>query len=59
ELNGADFISASPTVASDIDNDGGAGIKFGLTSTSKSSQMSVKRFTRWLEGLGIKTEDSN
>lgn len=52
ELNGADFISASPTVAGD-------GIIFGLTSTSKSSQMSVKRFTRWLEGLGIKTADSN
>lgn len=63
ELNGADFISASPTVAGDFDNASGsggkAGIRFGLTSTSKSSQMSVKRFTRWLEGLGIKTEDSN
>lgn|GEM_PF-442274 len=60
DLNGADFIGGHPLFGSQK-----SGLEasstvatneavFCLTPTTKSSQMSVKRFSRWLEGLGLK-----
>lgn len=65
ELNGADFIGGHPLFGSQksgLDASSAVatnGAVFCLTPTSKSSQMSVKRFRRWLEGLGLKPVEAS
>lgn len=60
DLHGADFIGGHPLFGSQksgLDASSSVatdGTVFCLTPTAKSSQMSVKRFRRWLEGLGLK-----
>ncbi len=65
DLNGADFIGGHPLLGSQksgldassaVSTDGAV---FCLTPTAKSSQMSVKRFRRWLEGLGLKPVETS
>lgn len=59
ELNGADFIGGHPLFGSQKSGlEASSEVStldsiFCLTPTSKSSEMSVKRFRRWLEGLGL------
>jgi prephenate dehydrogenase/chorismate mutase len=65
DLNGADFIGGHPLFGSQksgLDASSTVatnGAVFCLTPTSKSSQMSVKRFRRWLEGLGLKPVEAS
>ncbi len=65
DLNGADFIGGHPLFGSQksgLDASSAVatnGAVFCLTPTSKSSQMSVKRFRRWLEGLGLKPVEAS
>lgn len=65
DLNGADFIGGHPLFGSQksgLDASSAVATKgavFCLTPTSKSSQMSVKRFRRWLEGLGLKPVEAS
>ncbi len=65
DLNGADFIGGHPLFGSQKSGleassaVATAGAVFCLTPTSKSSQMSVKRFRRWLEGLGLKPVEAS
>ncbi|MCC6980795.1 MAG: bifunctional chorismate mutase/prephenate dehydrogenase [Candidatus Melainabacteria bacterium] len=59
DLNGADFIGGHPLFGSQQSGlEASSAVAtdkalFCLTPISKSSQMSVKRFRRWLEGLGL------
>lgn len=65
DLNGADFIGGHPLFGSQKSGleassaVAAEGALFCLTPTNKSSQMSVKRFRRWLEGLGLQPEETS
>lgn len=65
DLHGADFIGGHPLFGSQKSGlDASSAVAtndavFCLTPTSKSSQMSVKRFRRWLEGLGLKPVEAS
>jgi len=60
DLNGADFIGGHPLFGSQKSGlEASSAVAtdqavFCITPISKSSQMAVKRFRRWLEGLGLK-----
>ena len=65
DLQGADFIGGHPLFGSQksgLDASSAVATEqavFCLTPISKSSQMSVKRFRRWLEGLGLKPVEAS
>lgn len=65
DLNGADFIGGHPLFGSQKSGlDASSAVTtseavFCLTPITKSSQMSVKRFRRWLEGLGLKPVETS
>ena len=65
DLHGADFIGGHPLFGSQKSGlDASSAVTtndavFCLTPTNKSSQMSVKRFRRWLEGLGLKPVEAS